>query len=62
MKSNIILLGRIGKVNWGLGHKSLKIIYEGYLGPLMSYGTPVWEEAKRKTKNSPEDADLPKTD
>jgi hypothetical protein len=42
------MLGKTAKLNWGLGHKSLKTIYEGVLVPLITYGAPVWEEA---TKN-----------
>jgi len=44
----IYMLGKTAKLNWGLGHKSLKTIYEGVLVPLITYGAPVWEEA---TKN-----------
>ena len=42
------MLGSIAKLNWGLGHKSLKTICEGALVPLMTYGAPVWEEAIKK--------------
>jgi len=38
------MLGKTAKLNWGLGHKFLKIIYEGALVPLMTYGSPLWEE------------------
>jgi hypothetical protein len=41
----IYMIGRTAKLNWGLGHKSLKTIYEGALAPIMTYGAPVWEEA-----------------
>ena len=34
----------------GLGHKSLKTIYEGALVPLMTYGAPIWEEAVNKQR------------
>ena len=47
-KKIIYMLGRIAKLNWGLGHKSLKTIYEGALVPPMTYGAPVWEEAIKK--------------
>ena len=47
-KKTIYMLGRLAKLNWGLGHKSLKTIYEGALVPLMTYGAPVWEEAIKK--------------
>ena len=39
------MLNRTAKLNWGLGHKSLKTIYEGAIVPLMTYGAPVWGEA-----------------
>jgi hypothetical protein len=41
----IYMLGKTAKLNWGLGQKSLKTIYEGALVPLMTYRVPVWEEA-----------------
>jgi len=44
----IYMLGKTAKLNWGLGHKSLKIIYEEAVVPLMTYGAPVWEEAITK--------------
>jgi len=31
----IYMLGKTAKLNWGLGHKALKIIYEGAIVPLM---------------------------
>jgi len=48
----LYVLGRIAKLNRGLRHKSLKTIYEGDLVPLMTYGAPVWEEAKKKKKKT----------
>ena len=45
----IYMLGKTAKLNWGLGHKSLKPIYEGALVPVMTYGT-VWEEAIKKQR------------
>ena len=45
------MLGKSAKLHWGLGHKSLKIIYEGALIPLLTYGAPVWEEAAGKLRN-----------
>jgi hypothetical protein len=45
------LLRKSAKLHWSLGHKSLKIIYEGALTPNLTYGTPVWEEAARKNRN-----------
>jgi len=41
------LLGRIAKLNWDLGHKSLKSIYDGALGRAMTDEAPVWEEARK---------------
>jgi hypothetical protein len=46
----IYMLGKTAKLNWGLGHKSLKTIYKGALVPLMTYGAPVWEEAVKKQR------------
>jgi len=47
----VYLLSRLAKLQWGLGHKSLKTIYEGALIPLLTYGAPIWEEAIAKQKN-----------
>jgi hypothetical protein len=33
----IYMLGRSAKLQWGLGHKSLKTIYEGAVIPLLTY-------------------------
>jgi len=44
----IYMLGKTAKMNWGLGHKALKTIYEGAIVPIMTYGAPVWEEAVNK--------------
>ena len=46
----IHMLGRSAKLQWGLGNKTLKTIYEGALIPLLTYGAPVWEEAAAKQK------------
>jgi len=43
--------GRSAKLHWGLGHKSLKIIYEGALTPLLTYGAPVRDKALVKQRN-----------
>jgi hypothetical protein len=45
------MLSKSAKLHWGLGHKSLKIIYEGALVPILTYGAPVWEEAAGKHRN-----------
>jgi len=47
----IHMLGRTAKLRWGLGHKSLKTIYDGALIPLLTYGAPVWDEAEVKQRN-----------
>jgi hypothetical protein len=47
----IYMLGKSAKLQWGLGHKILKTIYDVALVPLLTYGAPVWEEAVRKKRN-----------
>jgi ribonuclease HI len=47
----VYTLSKTAKLNWGIGHKALKTIYEGAMVPLMTYGSPVWEEAISKTSN-----------
>jgi len=44
------MLNRTTKLHWGLGHKSLKTVYEGAIVTLMTYGAPVWEGAITKHK------------
>jgi len=46
------MLARTVKLQWGLGHKVLKTIYEGAVVPLLTYGAPIWIEAIRKTRTS----------
>ena len=46
----VYMLGKTAKLKWGLGHKSLKTIYEGALLRLMTYGAAVWEEAVKKQR------------
>ena len=41
----IHMLGISARLHWGLGHKSLKTIYEGAIIPLTTYGAPVWADA-----------------
>jgi ribonuclease HI len=45
------MLDKSPKLQWGLGHKSLKTIYEGALILILTYGAPVWEEAVAKHRN-----------
>jgi hypothetical protein len=47
----INMLARTAKLQWGLGHKALKTIYEGVVVPILTYGAPIWVEAIRKNKN-----------
>jgi hypothetical protein len=47
----VYTLSKTAKLNWGLGHKALKTKYEGAMVSLMTYGTPVCEEAVSKTSN-----------
>jgi hypothetical protein len=47
----IYMLSRTAKLHWGLGHKSLKTVYERALVPLMTYGAPVWEEVVTKQRS-----------
>jgi hypothetical protein len=49
-KTLIYMLSKSAKLQWGLGHKSLKTVYEGALIPLMTYEAPVWEEAVTKQR------------
>jgi len=41
----IFALSRSAKLNWGLNHATLKIIYTGGILPLLLYGAPVWMKA-----------------
>ena len=45
------MLGRTAKVQWGLGKKALKTIYEVAVVPVLTYGAPIWIEAIRKNRN-----------
>jgi len=47
----ISMLARTAKLQWGLGYKALKIIYEGAVVPILRYRAPIWVEAKRKKRN-----------
>jgi hypothetical protein len=47
----IHMLGKSAKLQWGLGHKSLKTIYEGALIPMITYGAPICQEAVAKHRN-----------
>jgi hypothetical protein len=45
------MLVRTAKLQWGLGHKALKTIYEGAVVPILTYGAPIGLEAIRKNRN-----------
>ena len=45
------MLARTAKLQWGLGHKALKAIYEAATVPVLTYGAPIWVQALRKGKN-----------
>ena len=45
------MLARTAKLQWGLGHKAVKTIYEGAVVPILTYGAPIWVEAIRKNRN-----------
>jgi hypothetical protein len=47
----INMLARTAKLQWGLGYKALKRIYEEAVVPILTYGAPIWIEAIRKNKN-----------
>jgi hypothetical protein len=47
----IFSLSKSAKLNWGLSHAALKIIYKGAILPLLTYGAPVWIEALRYEHN-----------
>jgi hypothetical protein len=42
---------RTAKLQWSLGYKALKRIYEEAVVPILTYGVPIWIEAIRKNKN-----------
>jgi hypothetical protein len=47
----INMLAGTAKLQWGLGHKSLKTIYEEAVVPILTCGVFIWVEAIRKNKN-----------
>jgi hypothetical protein len=40
------------KINWGLRHDVLRIIYNGAILPILSYGAPAWIESLMKKHNA----------
>ena len=47
----INMLAITAKLQWGLGHKALRTIYEGVEVPILTYRAPIWIESIRKSKN-----------
>jgi hypothetical protein len=45
-------LSKSAKINWRLRHDVLRIIYDGAILPLLSYGAPVWIECLKKKQNA----------
>ena len=45
-------LSKSAKINWGLRHDVLRIIYNGAILPILSYGAPVWIECLKKKHNA----------
>ena len=44
-------LAKSAKFKWGLGHRAPKVIYNGAIEPILTYGAPVWEKALTKQNN-----------
>jgi len=47
----INISARTAKLQWGLGLKALKTVFEGAVVPMLTYGAPIWIEAIRKNRN-----------
>ena len=45
-------LSKSAKINWGLKHEVLRIIYNGAILPIIAYGAPVWIECIKKKHNA----------
>ena len=45
-------LSKSAKVNWGLRHDVLRMIYFGATLPILSYGTPVWVDSLQRKRNA----------
>jgi len=44
-------LSKSAKINWGLRHDVLRIIYAGAILPILSYGAPIWIENLERKHN-----------
>jgi len=47
----INMLARTAKLQWLLGHKAHKTIYEEAVVPILTYGAPIWVEVIRKNRS-----------
>ena len=45
------MLAKSAKLNWGLWHRALKVIYNGAIEPILTYGAAVWKKALTKQNN-----------
>ena len=46
------MLVKSAKLKWGLGHRELKVLYNGATEPILTYGAPVWEKDLTNQNNS----------
>jgi len=44
----INMLAKSAKLNCGLGHRALKVIYTGAIEPILTYEAPMWEKALKQ--------------
>jgi hypothetical protein len=45
-------LSKSAKINWGLRHDVLQMIYSGAILPILSYGVQVWEDGLQRKSNA----------
>jgi len=38
------MLGKSAELKWDLGHRALKVIHNGAIEPILTYGATVWEK------------------
>jgi len=48
----ILSLSKSAKVNWGLRHDVIRMIYFGAILPILSYGVQVWVESLQRKSNA----------
>ena len=49
--THITMLARTAKLQWGLGYKAIKTIYEGAVFLIIMYRARIWVEATQKNRN-----------